>query len=280
MAACADTQPTDLSPNYSKGAPAGKGDCNVQQLRDVQKGRITPGSCNSNDALGRRTQYYAAQTAPAGHMVSAVLTSEFRPILGIKQNTDDPTTGIVWGAFGWTDGNATLNFIGSTPGETQQLYVTNFDADTHGSFTLTSSIKPISFTCGSPTIYQAPVSFNATINSDQACHGTIQFSPFPDAIGKPLWFQPYYGKMQGRYEVALGGLSPAFNAVLTIFRNGVYVPSLQSVGPLPADGVRRVIVDAPTLASYTIEVSTSGAGTANLSQPPAGSYTLSITPVN
>ena len=282
LAACSETsvEPTSLTPNYTKedgGAPAGKGDCNAQTLRDVQKGRITPGSCNSNDALDRRSQYYTATTAPAGQQLTVQLTAEFAPLLGIKEDNGDVLSGLVHTAFLWAQTDvASFSFIGRSP--TQHVFVTNRFRDETGAYTLTSKVEPVTYSCDTPTIYEAGISFSQTIDAAHACHGRILFSPFPDAINKPLWFQTYYGKLlPGKtYEVSVAGVTPQFNAALTIFRNGAYNPALQSVGAIPADGVRRVRITPTTVATYSIEVSTSGAGTANPAQPQAGTYTLTI----
>lgn len=271
LAACSETQPTDLSPKYSKGAPAGLGDCAAPALKDAQKGRITPGSCNSNEALGRRSQYYTATTPAAGQQLTVKATSEVAMVLGIKQDNADVLAGMTHAGFLWDLGDtAGFSFIGASP--TQQVFLSNRFAGETGAYTMTSAVEPISYSCDVANIYEAPVSFTTALDGAHACHGTIRFSPFPEAIGQPLWFQTYYGKLlPGKsYEVSVAGNTPAFNTALTIFRNGAYNPALQSAGPVPADGVRRIIVTPPAaapLATYYIEVST---------MEQAGSFTLTI----
>ena len=62
---------------------------------------------------------------------------------------------------------------------------------------------------------------------------TIEFTPHPEALGKPIATQNYWMRLQaGRaYTVTLGGVHAGFEAGLTIFPNLVNgAPVAQSVG--------------------------------------------------
>ncbi|MGQ0560950.1 MAG: hypothetical protein ACT443_03640 [Gemmatimonadota bacterium] len=252
LAACSENtvEPTELAPSYSQngGSPAGIGNCHPRTLKSAQQGRITPGSCNFNDAIGRRTQYYQATTPAAGQMLAIRWTGDFAPVLGVKQDTDNPNLGLIHTAFSWDAGDqAGVNFVGTSP--TQQVFVSNRDADTYGAFALTSSVEPVSYSCDYPTIYEVPVDLTQQLDAGHSCHVTVQFSPFPEAIGQALHSQFYYGKLIAgtTYNVRIEGVSAAFNPALTIYRGGVV---RQSVGNLPANGVRAVAPITPANDRY------------------------------
>ena len=77
--------------------PVGLGTCKPKDLKETQKGRITPGSCFFDGGFGRRSAYFEAVTPPAGQMLTLRLAAEFNGVWGITQATQDPSTGIVWG---------------------------------------------------------------------------------------------------------------------------------------------------------------------------------------
>jgi hypothetical protein len=285
LVACSDNnvEPTSVTPDFyaaeDAGAPAGKGNCQPQQLKDTQQGRITPGSCNYNDAIGRRSQYYQANTPGAGQQLALRWTGDFAPVLGVKADTDNANLGLIHTAFSWDIGDPVgVNFIGASP--TQQVFVSNRDANALGTFELTSALEPISYACDYPTIYEAPVAFNTSLDGAHACHVTVQFSPFPEAIGKPLHSQFYYGKLLAgkTYEIQIEGVSAQFNPALTVYRGNVV---RQSVGEVPANGIRAVTPITPaTTGTYVVEIASGHPDGQGGWVTPAGNYKLVIRAIN
>lgn len=256
-------------------APVGLGTCKPKDLKDTQKGRITPGSCLFDAGLGRRSAYFEAVTPPAGQMLTLRLAAEFNGVWGIKQATQDPKTGIVWGSTGFlANAPRTLAFVGSSP--TQQIYVSGQDSTQNGAFQLDATVEPVTYRCGVPIALEAPVTFGETLEGTRSCQATIQFSPFPEAIGKALQYHFYNARLQpGRsYEIRIEGVTQQFNAVLTVYSGGQV--RAQSVGQVPANGVRSVVVTPSALAYYGIEVSNGQPDGNGGWLTPSGSYTLTV----
>lgn len=280
LAACSES-PTAMAPTdaaLSKGeagAPLGKGNCNPKQLRETQSGQINPGSCLFNEETGRRSAYFTTETPAEGSMLSVTLTAGFRGVFGIKQEMADPAAGIVWGSLAFVaEAPRRLAFVGSSP--RQQLFVSGFDGGERGAFQLDARVEPVSYTCGIPVVMEAPVRFAQTLDAGHACLTTIRFSPFPEAIGKPLLTQGYNARLLpgASYEIRVEGVSPQFPAGLTVFKGGR--PVAQSVGPVPADGVRSVVVTSNDLGYFYIEVSSATSDGNGGWDTPAGSYVLSV----
>lgn len=285
LAACQDA-PSPLAPEapeseqvIAAAAPAGLGTCRPRPLKESVKGRITPGSCLFSEALGRRSAYFATAPAAEGSMLTVTAQGDIALVVGVKEATEDPTSGTVWGSRIAQAGVATsFSFIGGQPG--YQLFVSNRDNGETGGYHLETRPEPITYACNRLIFLDAPARFRQELDAARACSVTIQFSPYPEAIGQPLLAQYHYAKLEaGRsYEVRAEGLSEAFPAGLTVFRstpNG-YVVDAQSVGPVPVGGVRSLTLNPAVTTYYALEVS-SGIPDGNGGWlTPAGSYTLSL----
>ena len=104
-----------------------------------------------------------------------------------------------------------------------QLFVSGQDGTQFGDYALVRGSEAVAHSCDTDTYVMPGVSFSQPLTQDNSCHVTIQFSPFPPAVGKPL-LAHYYGVMleAGRsYTIAIGGVSTSFDAGLTIFAGGV-----------------------------------------------------------
>lgn len=285
LAACQDA-PSPLAPEapeaeqvIAAAAPAGLGTCRPRPLQESVRGRITPATCLFSEALGRRSAYFAAAPAAEGSMLTVTAQGDIALVVGVKEATEDPTLGTVWGSRVAQAGVATsFSFIGSRPA--YQLFVSNRDSGETGGYVLEARSEPITHACSRLIFLDAPTRFRQELDEARSCSVTIRFSPYPEAIGKPLLAQYHYAKLLAgqTYEVRAEGLSPAFPAGLTVFRstfNG-YVMDSQSVGPVPAGGVRSLTITPAVTTYYALEVSSGmpdgNGGWLN----PAGSYTLSL----
>lgn len=289
LAACSDnsTEPK-IDPSYyaaeDHGAPAGRGNCHPLQLKDAQQGRITPGSCNYNDTLGRRSQYYVTNTPAANQQLALRWTGDFAPVLGVKVDTENPNAGMVHTAFSWDIGDAVgVNFIGASA--TQQVFVSNRDANALGSFELTSAVEPVSYSCDYPTIYEAPVAFNTTIDPAHACATRIRFPANNPYLGRPLLSQFYYGKLiAGKtYNIRMEGVGPAFDAALSLYRPTTtgWAPVRQNIFSAPVNGVRALQSFTPaTTGTFIVEVASGRPDGQGGWLLPAGSFRLVIEVIN
>lgn len=281
IAAC-DSNPSPIAPDaetvVAEAAPAGFGTCMPRALRDTQTGRLTPGSCLFDAGTGARIAYYEIDTPAAGEMLTLRVSPEFAGQYGIKEQKDDPSQGIVWGALGFSAGTPrTMSFIGSSP--TQQVYVRGLDGSQKGAFDLEATVAPISHTCDRAWVLEAPVSFDEALDPARSCHWTIQFSPFPEAIGKPIIGQYYNAKLVPghSYEIRVTGVTEAFNPALTVYWGGGV--AAQSVGEVPVDGALTVVVTPEVLGYWGIEVSNGQPDGEGGWITPGGSFTLSVTPL-
>jgi hypothetical protein len=119
-----------------------------------------------------------------------------------------------------------------------------------------------------------------SLTSQNSCTPTVQFPAVPQAAGKPLLTHLYGVKLVAgrRYTVRLGGLTPAFQAGLTVFAGGAVVAQQVPTGQL---ATARTISLTPTTTGYFVLEVSSGYftdGSFTRWTTPEGSYTLSVTP--
>lgn len=190
-------------------------------------GLSVTGSITANDCLftvaERRSDYYAF-TIPNGTAYEFVTTNDFPGLWGVKEATDDPKLGLVYGSRAL---GQRMRVIGN--GGPLQLFVSGQDGTAFGNYSITrSEAEP--FTCGRVHAVVPGASFNADLTATNACATTIQFSPFPEVIGKPLLYHGYNVRLlKGvSYTFRLSGLSPTVGMGFTIFLNGQVLR--QSVG--------------------------------------------------
>lgn len=234
-------------------------------------GEITAGDC-WYAAAGRFGDYYAL--TPANGEVVLLQTSGLDGITGVKAATSDPTLGTVFGSRG---NGATYRVIGN--GDPLQFYVSGRTGDAFGAYAVTRSVSAEAFRCGALTFVVPGASFANTLTEATGCRYTIQFSPFPEVIGKPIVTHSFWTRLDaGRaYTITLGGVHAGFNAGLTIFPNLVNgAPVAQSVEDLaPGQTTRTVTFTPATAGYYMIEVS-SGRLVDGEWTNPMGAYTVSV----
>lgn len=185
------------------------------------------GTISANDCLftvaERRSDYYSV-TIPNGTAYEFTTTSDFAGLWGVKEATADPNVGLVFGSRAL--GQA-MRVVGN--GAPLQLFLSGQDGSSFGSYTITrSEAEP--FTCGRVHVIVPGAAFDADLNDGNACATTIQFSPFPDVIGRPLLYHGYNVRLlkDVSYTFRLSGLSPTVGMGFTIFLGGQVLR--QSVG--------------------------------------------------
>jgi len=185
--------------------------CTPRPLGTSVSGTITANDCLFTVAE-RRSDYYAF-TIPNGVANEFTTTTDFPGLWGVKEATTDPKIGLVYGSRAL---GQRMRVVGN--GAALQLFVSGQDGTSFGNYSITrSEAEP--FTCGRIHFAVAGARFNANLTSANACATTIQFSPFPEVIGKPLLYHGYNVRLlKGvTYTFRLSGLSPTVGMGFTIF---------------------------------------------------------------
>lgn len=238
-------------------------------------GEISTTDCYYAPAA-RYGDYYTL--TPAAGEVVLLQTAGLDGIVGVKEATDNFATGTVFGSrrISPTSG-ATFRVIGN--GDPLQLFLSGVTATTFGAYTVTRTAPIAAHECGALTYVVPGASFATTLTEATACRLTIQFSPFPDAIGKPIATQRYWTRLEiGRpYTVTLGGVDAAFNAGLTIFPNVMNgAPVAQAVGNLAPGQTTRTVTFTPTASGYHLIEISSGRFVDGAWVVQEGDYTLDV----
>lgn len=236
-------------------------------------GAIATDDCVAT-STGRRTDYYAF-SAPANTMTVIRSSGTLDGIVGFKQTTADATTGTVYDS---DNVGRELRLIGN--GAPLQLFVTGRDSTKFGTYSF-NRLSPAPFACpstatGVPLVAIMPsAQYAETIAASNSCTVTVQFSPIPAAIGKPLLTHNYAVKLDAgnRYTIAVSNTAP--QSALTVFSNGAVVAQNVSA----TGGLRSVTFTAAASAYYVIELSSGGFTNADFSGPwvnPSFAYTVSV----
>jgi hypothetical protein len=241
---------------------------------------VISGAIATDDCLfrvaGRRSDYYTF-SAPANQMTVLRSSGALDGLFGIKQATTDAATGTVYNS---DNIGRELRLVGN--GAPLQLFVSGRDSTKLGNYTFTRATAA-SYACpntsaGIPFIVLMPgASYSDALNSANSCTATVQFSPLPTAIGKPLLTHSYAVKLDAgkRYTVSATNMPP--QSALTVFVNGTV--AAQSVA-LPA-GTRTLSFTTTVSTYFVIELSSGGFTNADFTGPwinPPFGYTVSVSP--
>jgi hypothetical protein len=243
--------------------------CNVVPLGATgASGAITTLDCYF--APGNRYGDYYSVAVPAGQAQRFLATGAIHGPWGVKEATADPRTGWVYGSTVVGNG-AGIRVIGA--GIPLQLFIGGANALDLGAYSVTRSIEAEMHDCADYQFLVGDVTFSTTLNAANACHETIAFSPFPDAIGKPILTHGYNMKLHAGvpYTFALSNFSSDMNPGLTIFAGGVLA---QSVGAYQA--VRTLTVSVPVDRYVYVEISSGHPDASNNWVTPSGGYTFSV----
>ncbi len=229
-----------------------------------------------SNGVTRYSDYYRV-TIPNGEVQRFTIASGFAAIYGIKEDTPDPRLGLVHGST-TSGGGVAFRVVGN--GEPVQLFVSGANATQLGNYAVTRSVVADAHVCEDYDFILPGATFTTTLTAANACPGTVQFSPFPDAIGKPLLLHAYSFKARAgvTYTLTLSGLTPAFNPAFTLFGFDPATQSLfvigQSVG---AYQPVRSLTFSVSADQYVYPEVASGNPDGNGGwATPAGSYTLSV----
>lgn len=207
---------------------------------------------------------------------------EFAHVVGIKQATANTSEGTVWGSAAGNAGDSTVLRAVLAPAR-YQLFVSTRDTSARGAFTFvggTPSIPTLTNGLGcSRATWLVPGTRVAGAVLDSAagdCRSTIQFTPFPEALGKPLVIDFYQARLlAGRtYTITFTLPSRAAygGAALTVYRGGIVGQDVQDQSRL----VRTVQITPPSDGTYLIEASANGAPASNWALPAPFAYEVAV----
>ena len=250
--------------------------CRATALKADQKGKLKTNSCEFTPAgNGRREDLYTFAGAGPSLMTTFTANAEFNGLIGATTVSDEPFVGTVLGYEQITAGTPiSFSVVGSSAA--YGLFVGGTDSTQLGKYTVTSATGPVVHSCDRGIYMEGSVAFNMSLGQANSCALVIKYSPYPAAIGKPIWTHNFYAKVLAghHYTVRVSGLSGAFNPGLTIFGGGVLA---QSVGPLAPDGVREVTITPATTRYILAEVSSGRFVSDGSWANQAGSYGFAFT---
>lgn len=228
--------------------------CRAAKLKDDQKGKLKRNSCEFTLVPGgRREDLYALNGAGGGQMTTFTASAEFSGIFGATEADQPLFQGTVWGYEQFTAGTPiAFSVVGSSTD--YGFFIGGTDSTQLGKYTVTTTVGPVAHACDRATFLQGTVAFQTTLDGSNSCTVNVAYSPYPEAIGKPLWTHNYYAKaLAGHtYTVHLDGLSASFGPGLTVFGGGVLA---QSVGPIGPGGTRDVTFTPATTRWVLVEIS-------------------------
>lgn len=207
---------------------------------------------------------------------------DFPHVIGIKQATAVTSEGTVWGSAAGNAGDSTVLRAVLAPAR-YQLFVSTRDTSARGPFTFaggTPSIPALTSGLGcSRATWLVPGTrvVGAVLDSAAGdCRTTIQFSPFPDVIGKPLVMDYYQARLLAGRTYTITYTLPSREAyggaALTVYRNGLVGQDLQDQSRL----VRTVQVTPPSDGNYLIEPSANGSPANNWALPAPFAYEIAV----
>jgi hypothetical protein len=229
---------------------------------------LTEGDCEY--APGRLADYYSVSTVPAQVLEFSV--NGLAGTVGFGEATAVPGSGAFYGATGAVN---RLRVI-SNGGPLHAFFAGATGVS--GSYTITRSAPAEPFQCGSVHVVLPGASFGAELTTANACPVTVQFSPVPEAIGKPLLrhgFNILLTELKP-YTITLTGLTDTFDPALAVFGGNNFV-TVEAPGDLPSPGTRTLTFTPPAAGYYFVEVS-GGRFIGNLENwvIQTGSYNISI----
>ena len=207
---------------------------------------------------------------------------EFAHVVGFKQATANASEGVVWGSAAGNAGDSTVLRAVLAPAR-YQLFVSTRDTSAGGAFTFTGATPAVTaltngLGCTRAT-WLVPGTRVAGAMLDAAagdCRSTIQFTPFPEALGKPLVLDFYQVKLLAGRTYTITTTLPSRaaygGAALTVYRGGIVGQDVQDQSRL----VRTVQITPPSEGTYLIEVSANGSPTENWALPAPFAYDVTV----
>jgi hypothetical protein len=255
----------------SKGDPH----CKTKSLKRTQKGKIKANGCLfTESANGQREDLYTFAGAGSNQMMTFTANAAFSGIFGVTDTSDVPFAGTVWGYQNF-DANTPTAFSVIGSNDEYGMFVSGGDSTQLGKYTVSTSVGAPAYSCDALIFLQGTVTFGTALDGGNSCHETIEFTPYPPALGQPIWTHNFYAKVIGghSYTVHVDGLTGTFQVALTIFGGGVVA---QDVGDVTPRSTRDVTFTAPYTRYVLVELA-SGRFVGGAWALESGSYSLTFT---
>lgn len=240
------------------------------------------GEVNSTDCLfqvaGRRSDYYAFKV-PANEMLVINSQGPLDGIFGIKASHSDPSQGTVWDSDNLGSG---IRLVSN--GSDLLLFVSGRDSTKAGSYRLTRTPGAVGHSCpyggGIYTVLMPGTAIADQVTASNSCDVKVAYSPFPEAVGKPIHTHLYAVKLEAgkSYTITLSGIPSTVQRYVTL---SVFLGNAvagQDFANETVRSTRSVTVRPSTTAYYVIEPSSGGPGPGGYSdwQRPDFPYTLAV----
>jgi hypothetical protein len=234
----------------------------LEPLTQQAAGALTTGGCRFESAgVSRFTRYWTVNTsAPTGFELQ--WSTSYNIVAGLKEATENPALGNVWGAQSGVAGTALVQrFV--LPAGSWQIYLSGADTTQVGPYTLTSRTRSLGeITSGNgcqQLVFMVPgarVLNGALDRSTGDCETTVAFNPDPRWIGRPLLIERFAARLIAGRQYSVTGSFGSGQGVsaLTVFLGNALVGQ-QFLGQ--EGGVRTINIIPTTTAYYTLEVSSS-----------------------
>jgi alpha-tubulin suppressor-like RCC1 family protein len=199
---------------------------------------------------------------------------------GLKEDTEDARTGTVWGSFAGTEANGRETRLRTIlPAGSYQLFLSGRNESQLGRYDLTPTVTSVAaITAGQPCntftllVPETTVQGAKLDQGEGDCVSTIQFSPDPSFIGRPLLLERYVVRLPAgkTFNATVSGVDGGMAPTLSVFVGN------QLVGQKIPDGSSQlsVQIEPTALTYYALEVSWAAAPDNTF---PVVRYALSIT---
>ena len=241
-------------------------------------GRIRTGDCVFVDpAAGdvRQDLYRLTVGSPMALRVT-MNTDGFRPIVGLKEAVEDVQAGAVYAFRLAAEGVATAPSMDMllAPG-TYDLFAGNRGGPQEGGYTLSVQTRSeVHDEACRAFFVRPPLNTQQTLGSND-CRVTITVSPFPDAIGREVWEEYFYVKLNPNERMTVTVQKTGGDADFQPFPT-IFLPQGGAVqtSDLPQNAPRTISTTATASAWFLVGISAPYREDGGLTQ---GSYSLSIT---
>lgn len=253
----------------------------LQPLAGTRSETLAVDDCRfESGSVVRRSQYFRftlAETTP----FSMTWSSGMDFVVGLKEDTEDPALGTVWGSAAGTEANGRQAAFGAIlPAGSYQLFFSGADSTQLGPYTLATASRTVAqATSGlgctgyNLLVPGTTVSGLKLSAAEGDCRTTVRFNPDPQWIGRPLVLENHLVRLlPGQSYQVRAELPPgSWNSALTVYSGGQVRAQQFSAG---SRSTLSVDLTPPALAHYQIEVSVSPPLGQN--EVPEMGYSLSV----
>jgi len=202
----------------------------LQPLAGTRSETLTADDCRfESGSVVRRSQYFRftlTETTP----FSMAWSSGMDFVVGLKEDTEDPALGTVWGSASGSEANGRQAAFGAIlPAGSYQLFLSGADTTQLGAYTLATASRTVAqatsgLGCSGYNLLVpgTTVSGAKLSGAEGDCRTTVRFNPDPQWIGRPLVLENYLVRLlPGQSYQVRAELPPgSWNSALTVYSGG------------------------------------------------------------